>query len=639
MPNIMNLVKLKNNPSRNGFDLSRKRNFTAKVGELLPALVLPVIPGDYVNIDLTSMTRTAPLNTSAFARVREYYDFFFVPYQLLWNKANTVLSQMNYNQQHATGLSFDNTPLQDELPHLSTQNIAQYVYNMIGQTTGFGLNYFGFNRGMQTVKLLEYLDYGTYMTSEGERGETVTFPVDVNLMALLAYQKIYADFYRDQQWESPNPSSFNVDYITGQTSTQVTLPAFNATTPDPFYSDYNMFDLRYCNWQKDLYHGLLPSPQYGETAVVPINGGSAGSGDITFTIPQQELSFYKSGSKEYTFSAIDSVGRNSSQGFEAFFANPDTSSYSKSSNGDLYIKDSAQGTDLTKLKFNGYLAAQQITAHTSGGSSADGGLSILALRQYEFLQKYREIQQSNDQDYKAQIKAIWGVDVPNALSEQCTYLGGTSTSLDINEVVNTNLTGDNAANIQGKGISVNNGKVSFKSDGQFGVIMCIYHVLPIVDYTANIVDHQHLLVNAADFPNPVFDRVGMESVTSLGLDMSIAEAGRPLPTNPSLLGYAPRYINYKTAIDTSVGAFKRSLSNWVLSYPFVTQQNRGDADHFPVATPAGSLDYTFFKMSPHVVDPIFVLEANDTMDTDQFWVSSFMDIKAVRNLDVNGLPY
>lgn len=636
MPNIMNLVKLKNNPSRNGFDLSRKRNFTAKVGELLPALVLPVIPGDYVNIDLTSMTRTAPLNTSAFARVREYYDFFFVPYQLLWNKANTVLSQMNYNQQHATGLSFDNTPLQDELPHLSTQNIAQYVYNMIGQTTGFGLNYFGFNRGMQTVKLLEYLDYGTYMTSEGERGETVTFPVDVNLMALLAYQKIYADFYRDQQWESPNPSSFNVDYITGQTSTQVTLPTFNATTPDPFYSDYNMFDMRYCNWQKDLYHGLLPAPQYGETAVVPINGGGSVSGNVSFTIPAQELEYPNGYSFERTSGQFINA---SGQPVSLFNKDADGNNYYQY--GELGIPDSPGASNLSEITFAGRVPSVDVTApiSSSRANPTDGGLSILALRQYEFLQKYREIQQSNDQDYKAQIKAIWGVDVPNALSEQCTYLGGTSTSLDINEVVNTNLTGDNAANIQGKGISVNNGKVSFKSDGQFGVIMCIYHVLPIVDYTANIVDHQHLLVNAADFPNPVFDRVGMESVTSLGLDMSIAEAGRPLPTNPSLLGYAPRYINYKTAIDTSVGAFKRSLSNWVLSYPFVTQQNRGDDDHFPVATPAGSLDYTFFKMSPHVVDPIFVLEADDTMDTDQFWVSSFMDIKAVRNLDVNGLPY
>ena len=636
MANIMNLVKLKNTPSRNGFDLSRKRNFTAKVGELLPALVLPIIPGDYVTIDVAAMTRTAPLNTSAFARVREYYDFYFVPYQLLWNKSNTVLSQMNYNKQHATGLFFDNTPLSDELPHLSTIDIANYVNDMIGQTTGFGLNYFGFNRGKQTVKLLEYLDYGTYLTSSGEPGENVTYPVDVNLMALLAYQKIYADFYRDEQWESPNPSSFNLDFLSGLTDNSVTLPAFNATTPDPFYSDYNMFDLRYCNWQKDLYHGLLPSPQYGETAVVPINGGGgSASGDISFTIPQQNVTFDQ-------FSAVDAIGRNSSEGFAVFFADPSTSAYVKSPNGDLYIKDSATGSDLTKLRPNASVPSQNITAKINSSTSAagDGGLSILALRQYEFLQKYKEIQQSNDQDYKAQIKAIWGVDVQNALSEKCTYLGGVSSSLDINEVVNTNLTGDNAANIQGKGISVANGKISFKSDGQFGVIMCIYHALPIVDYTANVIDHQHLQVNAADFPNPVFDRVGMEAVTAIGLDMQVMDAGRPQPgPNATVLGYAPRYINYKTAIDTSVGAFKRSLSNWVLSYPFVLPDNAGDDVHLPAVVQDGALNYTFFKMSPHVVDPIFVLQADDSVDTDQFWISSFFDVKAVRNLDVNGLPY
>ena len=34
-----------------------------------------------------------------------------------------------------------------------------------------------------------------------------------------------------------------------------------------FYQNYNFFDLRYCNWQKDLFHGVLPHQQYGETAV------------------------------------------------------------------------------------------------------------------------------------------------------------------------------------------------------------------------------------------------------------------------------------------------------------------------------------------------------------------------------------
>ena len=82
----MSLKSLRNKTSRNGFDLSSKRNFTAKPGELLPVKCWEVLPGDKWSIDLKSFTRTQPLNTAAFARMREYYDFYFVPYNLLWNR-------------------------------------------------------------------------------------------------------------------------------------------------------------------------------------------------------------------------------------------------------------------------------------------------------------------------------------------------------------------------------------------------------------------------------------------------------------------------------------------------------------------------------------------------------------------------
>lgn len=100
----MSLKSLRNKTSRNGFDLSFKKNFTAKAGELLPVMVKEVLPGDSFKIDLKSFTRTQPINTAAFARIREYYDFYFVPYDLLWNKANTVLTQMYDNPQHSVSI-------------------------------------------------------------------------------------------------------------------------------------------------------------------------------------------------------------------------------------------------------------------------------------------------------------------------------------------------------------------------------------------------------------------------------------------------------------------------------------------------------------------------------------------------------
>ena len=50
MANIMEMKSIRNKPSRNGFDLSFKRNFTAKTGELLPIMCKEVIPGDKFTI-------------------------------------------------------------------------------------------------------------------------------------------------------------------------------------------------------------------------------------------------------------------------------------------------------------------------------------------------------------------------------------------------------------------------------------------------------------------------------------------------------------------------------------------------------------------------------------------------------------
>ena len=47
----------------------------------------------------------------------------------------------------------------------------------------------------------------------------------------------------------------------------------------------------------------------------------------------------------------------------------------------------------------------------------------------------------------------------------------------------------------------------------------------------------------------------------------------------------------------------------------------------------------FFKVTPRVLDPIFINQCDDTWDSDQFLVNVFFDVKAVQNLDYNGLPY
>ena len=107
--------------------------------------------------------------------------------------------------------------------------------------------------------------------------------------------------------------------------------------------------------------------------------------------------------------------------------------------------------------------------------------------------------------------------------------------MDINEVVNNNITGDNPADIAGKGTFTGNGSIRFESKGEYGILMCIYHVLPIVDYVGSGVDHSCTLTDATSFPIPELDQVGMESIP-LVRAMNPLKSGAP--SAETFLGYA-----------------------------------------------------------------------------------------------------
>lgn len=587
MANIMSLKSLRNKTSRNGFDLSSKRNFTAKAGELLPVKVWEVLPGDTFKIDLKSFTRTQPLNTAAFARMREYYDFYFVPYDLLWNKANTALTQMYDNPQHA----LDSSPLKvvkldGSMPFTRLSDISRYLNSLASDSASVTnkANYFGYNRALCSAKLLECLGYGNLFYYAESTGNTFTKKslrqnLDVSLFNLLAYQKIYADYYRDSQWERVSPSCFNVDYMPYSTGSSGMMLSFNYSD---FYENYSMFDLRYCNWQKDLFHGVVPNQQYGDVASISMNAPVTAGG-----------------------AAISNFA----------VMNSSTSSAVRTVSGSI----TANQPFVTKPEF-----------------------SILALRQAEFLQKWKEITQSGNRDYKEQVEKHWNVSPGDGFSEMCTYLGGISSSLDINEVVNNNITGNNAADIAGKGTGVSNGVINFNSQGRYGVVMCIYHCLPLIDYTTDFVSPSVTRVNAADFAIPEFDRVGMQTVPLSYITNGPASV---IPSSiPVEVGYAPRYIDYKTDIDTSIGAFKRSLKNWVISYDNQSLANQFgfavETPELPVPGPANSSwNYTLFKVNPNSLNSLFAVEVDSSVDTDQFLCSTFFDVKVVRNLDTDGLPY
>lgn len=603
MGNIMNLTAVRNKPSRNGFDLSQKINFTAKVGELMPVWWTPVLPTDSLRVKVNNFIRTQSLNSAAFARMRGYFDFYFVPFSQMWQHFNTAVTQMNTNLQYASGpVISDNNALSGQLPYFTCEQVSKYIISLAQKK-----NAFGFFRSTMTCRLLEYLGYGNFYPYDPNGSQKWTWdehPMLNNLalspFPLMAYQKIYADYNRYTQWERTNPSTFNMNYITGNGDLNLDLMVSG------FTDTFNFLDLRYSNWQKDLFHGVLPVAQYGEASVVPVGGSLAVQGD---------------GFPTFDFIKVPDTD---TQPFIAANANTQGGK-------NVYLSVSSGGSIYTGAKWND--PALSVVSEQS-----QFAMSILALRRAEAAQKWKEVSLASEEDYPAQIGAHWGEKPSDFLSGMCRYLGGITSNLDINTITNTNLADDNAALQRATGTFNAEGGIEFDSAGQYGIVMCVFRALPILDYTTSGVYFGATLTDVTDFPIPEFDRIGMESVpVCRALNPALDTPSSPPIKADAYFGYAPRYIDWKTAIDVSRGEFTNTLESFVMKF--------NDDDLFA----ADSVDYPdnpnvesdsvkagFFKVNPHTVDTLFAVDADVA---DHLLCSTFFDVKVVRSLDTNGLPY
>lgn len=618
MASYTGMSNLQNHPHRSGFDIGRKNAFTAKVGELLPVYWDISMPGDKYKFNVEYFTRTQPVETSAYTRLREYFDFYAVPLRLLWKSAPSVLTQMqDINQIQALSLT-QNLSLGTYLPSLPLVRFADSLYALNGGSnnpsgdTSFK-NMFGFSRADLAYKLYNYLGYGNlvkdappsgsrfWSTSLKNTDDSSNYTQQyiqnnyVNLFPLLAYQKIYQDFFRWSQWETSNPSSYNVDYFSGTSPSLIdTLPSAS----DDYWKSDTMFDLKYCNWNKDMLMGVLPNSQFGDVAV------------INLELPGGDL--------------------------KAGFRTTDGKFISAVTNAPLTTDSSSTG-----LSTPGVVSGSTVALKTpliSDLSALQSQFTVLALRQAEALQRWKEISQSGDSDYREQIRKHFGVDLPQALSNMCTYIGGISRNLDISEVVNNNLAaeGDTAV-IAGKGVGAGNGSFTYTTN-EHCVVMCIYHAVPLLDYTITGQDGQLLVTDAESLPIPEFDNIGMEVLPMT----QIFNSPKASIVNLFNAGYNPRYFNWKTKLDVINGAFTTTLKSWVspvteslLSGWFGFGYQEGDVDENTRVV----LNYKFFKVNPSVLDPIFGVAADSTWDTDQLLVNSYIGCYVARNLSRDGVPY
>lgn len=676
---VLGMHRLNNKVNRNAFDLSHRHMFTAQVGELLPVFTQWVNPNETFKIGYNGKTRTAALNTDAFTRIRENIQYFFVPFQSLWKYFeqqvnNLTRGDAGQNISKFASSSVAASAITTKMPYISYVDLNSWLQSMYDHAKNAVNAYFnstdfksrsatGFQKFCESsqaysdvfvcdgyrlcraAKLLMSLGYGNFSTviqydlyamaeawvANGNNWDVDLFQAqdfaldfnfesssvinspNLSIFPLLAYHKICNDHYRNEKWQPFEPWTCNIDYLTPTDN----MNAKSFVDSAPFTTLMtSLIDLENSNLPIDYFTSVLPRAQYGDESAVPINLDKTDAtyivrdgGDLTQGVLFGNLAHYHDDT--LVKADVDPTVYNGSY----------VSSIRSSSTGD------------TLIGFRGKL--------TAAGSS----LKISALRSATALQKYKEIQNSNDPDFAEQVLAHFGIK-PKVDTRTSIFIGGDDKTLSINPQVNTNFQNGGAPEIKAIGIGDLSAGCKFTST-TYGMIIGIYRALPQLDYAHVGIDRNLFKTDATDFPAPEFDSIGMQTQYRCELSaplIGLCSKVLPYESSPNTLdlsvsyGYSPRYAELKSACDYFEGGFCGSYSSWVTGYDqaFLSswRRNLGPAS----VSSYGSID-DLFKCRASLLYPIFVNQWSGTVNDDKLLIGSVNTCVAVRPFSVYGLPY
>lgn len=689
---IMGYTQLKNNPKRNAFDLSHRHMFTSQIGELLPIACYWANPNETFKIGYNGLTRTDSLQTAAFTRLRENIQYYFVPFQSLWRYFEQQYNNMKkgdagQNISQIAKSSTEESVITTKLPYVSYTSIAQwlnlfitdainalvsfyqktssnkdyrtapYFYDFcVGRTlpngvvnTAFVNKVFrgGSYRLCRACKLLMALGYGNFsvaaqydifaMAQEYMKEHDYVWNPDdflsseyslkfsvsdilqapnLSIFPLLAYHKICQDHYKLRQWQPFEPYCCNIDYL----SPTDDMNAYSFLGSRHFSSsDMSIIDMEQSNLPVDYLLGVLPRAQYGDESVVSIGLDAT---DVTIK----------------TSDPLDST-----KGF--LF-----------DSGNFKTNDNIQKPNTPPTSYDGkyvstpvsYVTGSKLVGLHGELSATSSGLKISALRAAYALQRYKEVQNSNDSDFASQVLAIYGIK-PKTDNRKSVFIGGSDKTITINPQVNQNLVGDNQTEIKAIGVSDLSAGCKFTATTP-GLIIGIYRCTPQLDYSHTGIDRNLLKTDAVDFPNPMLDNIGMQTQYRFEVDApqigtnslfdSSAKGTFGNSINMSVTyGYAPMFAELKTSFDRFEGGFLGTFSTWVtgLSQKFLQQWIQSNS-----ASPNNELYNgidSLLECSPELCYPIFMNQWSGTVNDDKLLVGSVNTCKAIRPYHVYGLPW
>lgn len=413
MANIFNSIRMKR-PRRNAFNLSYESKLTLNMGELVPIMCMPVVPGDKFRVKTESLVRLAPLVAPMMHRVNVFTHYFFVPNRLVWNQWEDFITK---------GVDGDDVPVLPSF-RLSPALVSSNPSQLFGDGTLWDY------LGLPSLKGIG----GAEFPNPSPNGVTAPQNYRVSSLPFRAYQLIYNEYYRDQNLTEP----VDISLLSGFEDTLHAL---------------NLLQLRRRAWEKDYFTSALPWLQRGPEVSVPVQG-SNGSLDVVYDTEA-----------ETTQRWIDSDNRSFENGvaYDAVFSMEGNPRLSR-----LIAVNGGVNNRAPELNPNGTLKV----------NVDEMGININDLRTSNALQRWFERNARGGSRYIEQILSHFGVRSSDARLQRPQFLGGGRMPISVSEVLQTSSTDETSpqANMAGHGISagINNGfKHYFEEHGYIIGIMSI----------------------------------------------------------------------------------------------------------------------------------------------------------------------
>lgn len=308
------------------------------------------------------------------------------------------------------------------------------------------------------------------------------------------------------------------------------------------------------------------------------------------------------------------------------------------------------------------------TVNLSGGSYSTTSLfDVLSLVEAQAIQKWRQKSMLAGNRTADQFRAHHG-EVPRHLIDHLPdFIGSVDNEIQITEITSqadtaTSVDESNLGEIAGRGYGASDSRQFHFHSDDYGILILLHAIVPENTYSSYGLDFGNTMVYYNDFYQSEFTDIGLQAIPKFLLDSTDQRVGTPdktgtntFNTDVSILGYAPRYFNYKTYPSKVHGLFNPSrLGQYSIGRPsvfgFSDMQSfvvpRFDLVNNILFSPSRDevvsygINMTLSKLyiTPSIFDSIFAINADSSEITDEFITHCRFNCDASLPMSVLGLP-